>query len=387
MLAQPAQLGRDARRCRRSPGRPRTKLVPAASACRRPAGPPRAGAGRRAPVARPSASNAPGGAPARVGAGARAPHDQPPGRRLDERARPRLVGADLALEVSAPAARDRAGRPRAGAAASASRPRPAAGAASMLTRAATARASARAAPRRRRRAASSSSGAVSVPSRAIRVAWATIGPVSSPSSIRISVTPVSGSPARIAAGIGVAPRWRGSSDGCRLSAPCGRSEQRRRHDLAVVGEDDEPGSRPRTSAIASGSRSRAGVRIGVDAESLGGVARSASRSAPCCRPAGRGGAVTTPTSSIVGMTGERPRVGTPNPPLPRKTVRTGRGLGPVRSREGARRLADLRVVLLVALADRHQLVHRLEVVDVELAVEVVELVLERAAEQPRCRRP
>ena len=52
-----------------------------------------------------------------------------------------------------------------------------------------------------------------------------------------------------------------------------------------------------------------------------------------------------------------------------------------RSRQGARRLADLRVVL-VPLADGHQLVHRVEVVDVELAVEVVELMLERAPEEP-----
>ena len=63
----------------------------------------------------------------------------------------------------------------------------------------------------------------------------------------------------------------------------------------------------------------------------------------------------------------------------RRSTRSG-------SRQGARRLADLGVVL-VADADRHQLVHRIEVVDVELAVEVVELVLEGPAEQARCRRP
>ena len=37
--------------------------------------------------------------------------------------------------------------------------------------------------------------------------------------------PSSRSPARIVAGIGAAPRHRGSADGCRLSAPCGRSSR------------------------------------------------------------------------------------------------------------------------------------------------------------------
>ena len=86
----------------------------------------------------------------------------------------------------------------------------------------------------------SSCGAISVPSRGPR-STATIGPVSSPLSMRISVTPVSRSPARIAAGIGVAPRCRGNSDGWRFRAPCFRSSSSRRDDLPVVGEDQQLG--------------------------------------------------------------------------------------------------------------------------------------------------
>ena len=46
-----------------------------------------------------------------------------------------------------------------------------------------------------------------------------IGPVSSPSSIRITVIPLSASPAMIARLIGAAPRQRGSSEACRLKQP------------------------------------------------------------------------------------------------------------------------------------------------------------------------
>ena len=48
-----------------------------------------------------------------------------------------------------------------------------------------------------------------------------IGPVSSPSSIFITMTPVSASPAMIARLIGAAPRQRGNSEACRLKQPSG----------------------------------------------------------------------------------------------------------------------------------------------------------------------
>ena len=46
-----------------------------------------------------------------------------------------------------------------------------------------------------------------------------MGPVSSPSSMRMIVTPVSASPARMAAAMGEAPRWRGSSEAWTFRQP------------------------------------------------------------------------------------------------------------------------------------------------------------------------
>jgi hypothetical protein len=59
----------------------------------------------------------------------------------------------------------------------------------------------------------------------VSVAWigkrasASTGPVSSPASICMMLTPVSVSPASIARGIGAAPRQRGSSEACTLMQP------------------------------------------------------------------------------------------------------------------------------------------------------------------------
>ncbi len=84
----------------------------------------------------------------------------------------------------------------------------------------------------------SSSGAVSVPASGTGTC-ATIGPVSRPASMRISVTAVDGSPARIAAGHrrrAAEPRQRRRVE---VEGAVTEVEQRRRHDLAVVGEDGE----------------------------------------------------------------------------------------------------------------------------------------------------
>ena len=99
------------------------------------------------------------------------------------------------------------------------------------------------------------------PRRATDVLLGDDRPVSRPASIRISVTPVSSSPARIVAGIGVAPRWRGRSDGWRLSAPWRqvRGARRARSGRSRRGRRG-PDRAPRTSAIAAGSRSRSGAR-------------------------------------------------------------------------------------------------------------------------------
>src|SRR4029453_13972136 len=75
------------------------------------------------------------------------------------------------------------------------------------------------------------------------------------------------------------------------------------------------------------------------------------------------------------------RAGTGSEQRTRRTRR--RGPGPARrSREGLRGLLD---VLLVGLADGNQLIHRLEVVDEQLALEMVQLVLERAGEEAGAR--
>ena len=62
--------------------------------------------------------------------------------------------------------------------------------------------------------------------------------------MRISVTPVSGSPARIVAGIGAAPRMPRQQRRVEVERAVRQVEQRRRDDLPVVREDDErPGRR------------------------------------------------------------------------------------------------------------------------------------------------
>ena len=71
--------------------------------------------------------------------------------------------------------------------------------------------------------------------------------------------------------------------------------------------------RDRAGARASGSGLTPSA---VDANVMG--VRAGSR----LRPAGRGGTVTTPTSSIEGSAANARNAGRPNPPLPMKTVRT-----------------------------------------------------------------
>ena len=118
-----------------------------------------------------------------------------------------------------------------------------------------------------------------------------------PASMRNSVTPVSVSPAAIAAGIGVAPRWRGSSDGCRLRKPCRGSVQ----DARPAGSGRSRRA-PRASGR-SGSDRRGRLRRCAARPAGAAAARPPARgrrrrwaSASPRRPAGRSGARTTPTS-------------------------------------------------------------------------------------------
>ena len=96
--------------------------------------------------------------------------------------------------------------------------------------------------------------------------------------------------------------------------------------------------------------------------------------------------VTTPTRSTAGVASEAPQArdgerAAAEEDGPRRTV--GPLVGHARALVASRTSASSSS----PGADRHQLVHRLEVVDVELAVEVIELVLERPTEQPGARRP
>ena len=84
-----------------------------------------------------------------------------------------------------------------------------------------------------------------------------IGPVSSPASICISVMPVSASPASSARWIGAAPRQRGSSEACTLMHPC-------------RGQARIAGGRMRPYA-ATTSTSRSWARSGARASSVASV--------------------------------------------------------------------------------------------------------------------
>ena len=221
------------------------------------------------PTPRPRSSKVPvSGPPER--SRARRPDDDPPERRVDERSRPRLIRADLALQLD--------GGLRCGSSRPSSRRN---GRVSVAPSSDCGRGGKLAAEPRlqasieQTRPPSSSSAASSARRRlacrrAATRSCATIGPVSSPASMRMSVTPVSASPARIAAGIGVAPRWRGSSEGWRFSAPCSSSEQLRpgrsgRSRRGRAARDRARGPRRWTPGRAGAS----GVRIALDAELLG----------------------------------------------------------------------------------------------------------------------
>ena len=142
----------------------------------------------------------------------------------------------------------------------------------------------RSAPRRASRSCRSpavASGAIGT-----RSAIAT-GPVSSPSSIFMTITPVSASPAMIARLIGAAPRQRGSSEACRLkrraatlrgSAPAGSAHRRRRPPRR------RRGCAQRVSASAAAQRRR---REHGKAEAARLALDRARRRAPCraARPA------------------------------------------------------------------------------------------------------
>ena len=104
--------------------------------------------------------------------------------------------------------------------------------------------------------------------------------------MRMRVTPVVASPARMAAGTGAAPRWRGSSEGCRFSAPWAwQVEHCRRDETAVVGQHDEAGVEG--AQVSEGLvAAKGGWRQDGDAA---GTGRSRDRGRAAARPGGRMG--------------------------------------------------------------------------------------------------
>ena len=96
-------------------------------------------------------------------------------------------------------------------------------------------------------------------------------------------------------------------------------------------------------------------------------------------PTGRGGAVTTPTSPDRGMLGQPAQARDAEPAAPQED-------GPDRIAGHARALVASRTSSSSSSPPTgKQLVHRVQVVDVQLAVEVVELVLERPPQQSGAR--
>src|SRR3990172_6992824 len=125
---------------------------------------------------------------------------------------------------------------------------------------------------------------------------ASIGPVSSPTSIFMMVTPVSSSPCRMAALIGAAPRQRGSSEAWTLRQPKrGRSSTSFLRICQNAATTIRSGFQARNCSMASGVRNFSGCMMGIP-NSCATILTGGDFS-PRPRPEARSGCVTTPTSS------------------------------------------------------------------------------------------
>ena len=149
-------------------------------------------------------------------------------------------------------------------------------------------------------------------------AVSSIGPLSSPSSISIVVTPVTGSPAAIAAWIGAAPRQRGRSEAWRLTQPSRGSSRRAR------GKSCPKATTTATSGASFASRARkAGSRTFSTCSQGIPSSRAASTTggsvSRCPRFAGRDGCETTSTGRN-SLAASARNVGTANSGVPKKTV-------------------------------------------------------------------
>ena len=112
----------------------------------------------------------------------------------------------------------------------------------------------------------------------------------------------------------------GQQGGMQIQGASGRHGQDRRwHELAVVGEHEQVGRQPSDGLDGLGRRRRSGVRVGSPRISARRCTGVGVRVPP--RPTGRAGAVTTVTTSTEGASTSASKVGTAKAPLPKKTAR------------------------------------------------------------------
>ena len=302
---------------------------PRSSACRPPAGPRRARGARRRRRRGRDASKVPRrSSPPAAPALADQTTSRPTASRRTSPAR--LVGADLALELDR--GRDGSRRP-------------------SSRRSGRVRVAPSLGCGRRRRARRASHGPrlrSSRPSRRQRERRLEPGVVSSPSSgDALLGDDRAGVEARVhphQRHAGLARRRRGSRPGSAsrrggaAAATDGGSARRARGRAARPGRSGRSrrgrGARARAPgrrAIDSGARRRSGVRIVLEPELVGRLVDDRVASDACCRPAGRGGAVTTPTRSTSSCPSSAPEARAAERAAPRKTVRGPRAARCARS--------------------------------------------------------
>src|ERR1043166_511659 len=204
------------------------------------------------------------------------------------------------------------------------------------------------------------------------------GPLSSPGSLSMMLTPVSGSPRRIAQLIGAAPRSRGRSDACTLIIPrSGSASTAGLRMCPYATTTPRSGRTWRSAARKTSPAGRSGCSTGIrwrSATCLTGGAISVERERPC----GWSGWVTTATTRAPAAS-RASRLGTAKSGGPKKTMRIrSLGAGGLRPQGLGHRFA----AVFLPEARREQLAFQsAEVVEEEDAVEVVDLVLDRAGEQ------
>ena len=151
-----------------------------------------------------------------------------------------------------------------------------------------------------------------------------MGPESSPSSMRIVVTPVRASPAATAAWMGEAPRQRGQQRGVEVDAAvAGQVEQGAREDLAEGHHHRDVGGEGRDLLQEGGMADALGLR-----HREAPLARPGRHRRVLCRwprPAGRAGWATTRTGARPAAT-RAASVGTAKSGVPKKRIRSIPGM-------------------------------------------------------------